>query len=170
MVERIILGIDPGYARMGWGVIAASGQSLRLIDYGCIETHKSEELPQRLAIINQQLENILKQHNPTEIAIEELFFAKNVTTALQVAHARGVVFLRAVHHCGNIFQYKPNQIKQAVTGIGNADKNQMQQMVKNILGLREIPKPDDAADALAIAIAHSAHNVNARTILANPVR
>ena len=158
MNERIILGIDPGYARLGWGVIAARGSQIRLVDYGTIETPKDEELPQRLAIISQALENILARHNPTEIAIEELFFAKNVKTALQVAHARGVIFLRAVHHCGHIFQYKPNQVKQATTGVGNADKKQMQEMVKRILNLREVPKPDDSADALAIAITHHAYH------------
>lgn len=154
---KIILGIDPGYARLGWGVISVSGSNARLIDYGCIETPKDEELPQRLAILNQHLELIIAKHNPTDIAIEELFFSKAVTTALNVAHARGVIMLRAVHHCGNISQYKPNQIKLATTGVGNADKKQMQDMVKRILNLREVPKPDDAADALAVAITHAAY-------------
>ena len=154
--ERIILGIDPGYARLGWGVVKARGNDFRLVDYGCIETPKEEELPQRLAILNQTLEKIIGMYNPTDIAIEELFFSKNVKTALSVAHARGIIMLRAVHHCGNIFQYKPNQIKQATTGQTIADKKQMQHMVTRILGLREIPKPDDAADALAIAITHGA--------------
>jgi len=155
-MERIILGIDPGYARCGWGVIAIRGSQTRLVDYGCIETTKDEELPQRLAMLNQQLEIILEKYKPDEIAIEELFFSKAVSTALLVAHARGVIYLRAVHHCGHIFQYKPNQVKQAVTGVGNADKKQMQEMVRIILGLRSVPKPDDAADALAVAICHGA--------------
>jgi len=154
---RVILGIDPGYARLGWGVIVARGNECRLIEYGCIETPKEEELPQRLAIINAELETIISKHQPTDIAIEELFFSKNVTTGLQVAHARGVIYLRAVHHCGQIFQYKPNQVKQATTGVGNADKKQIQEMVKRILNLDKIPKPDDAADALAIAITHAAY-------------
>ncbi|MCL2756084.1 MAG: crossover junction endodeoxyribonuclease RuvC [Firmicutes bacterium] len=155
---KVILGLDPGYARLGWGVIAVRGNEYRLVDYGCIETHKGEELPQRLAIINAELEKVITQHNPDEIAIEELFFSRNVTTGLQVAHARGVIFLRAVHHCGHIYQYKPNQVKQATTGVGNADKKQMQEMVKRILNLEKIPKPDDAADALAVAITHSAYS------------
>jgi len=154
---KVILGLDPGYARLGWGVVVARGSECRMVEYGCIETHKGEELPQRLAIINEELEKIITKHNPTDIAIEELFFSKNVKTGLQVAHARGVIFLRAVHHCGQIFQYKPNQVKQATTGVGNADKKQIQEMVKRILNLDKIPKPDDAADALAVAITHSAY-------------
>ena len=155
-MERIILGIDPGYAIMGWGVIVARGSQVRVVDYGVITTHKDEELGQRLAHINAELEKIITKHQPHDIAIEELFFAKNVTTALQVAHARGIVLMRAVHHSGRIFEYKPAQVKQATTGVGNADKKQMQFMVQRILGLSEIPKPDDAADALAVAITHAA--------------
>ena len=155
--EKIILGIDPGYARMGWGVIRSGGSVQSLVDFGVIETPKEEELPQRLAILNLNLESIINKYNPTDIAIEELFFAKNAKTALNVAHARGIVMLRAVHHCGDIYQYKPNQVKQATTGQGGADKRQMQEMVKRILGLSEIPKPDDAADALAVAITHAAY-------------
>ena len=113
-------------------------------------------MPTRLAIIDQQLEQIISKFKPTDIAIEELFFAKNAKTAIQVAHARGIIMLRAVHHSGKIFQYKPNQVKQATTGVGRADKTQMQEMVKRILGLEKIPKPDDAADALAVAITHAA--------------
>ncbi|MCL2569874.1 MAG: crossover junction endodeoxyribonuclease RuvC [Firmicutes bacterium] len=153
---KTILGIDPGYGRCGWGVIRAQGSQCRLIDYGCIETHKSEELPQRLAIIHQKLTEIIAKHQPTDIAIEELFFSRNVTTALSVCHARGIIMLCAVHHCGQIFQYKPNQVKVATTGSGTADKTQMQEMVKRILGLDFIPKPDDAADAIAVAITHAA--------------
>lgn len=152
---RIILGIDPGYARLGWGVIEVRGSSTRLVDYGTIETHLSEELPQRLAIIHQSIINIIAKYGPTEIAIEDLFFSKNVTTGLQVAMARGVITLAAVHHTGNIYQYKPNQVKVATTGHGAADKKQMQEMVKRILGLNHIPKPDDSADALAVAITHA---------------
>jgi len=154
---KIILGIDPGYARLGWGVIASDSFGYRLIDYGCIETPKEEELPQRLAILDSELKTIIEKHNPNDIAIEELFFAKNAKTAINVAHARGVIFLRAVHHSGRIYQYKPNQVKQATTGIGNADKKQVMDMVKRILNLREVIKPDDAADALAVAITHAAY-------------
>ena len=154
--EKIILGIDPGYARLGWGVILARGNDFRLVDYGCIETPKEEELPQRLAILNQTLESIIGMYKPTDIAIEELFFGKNTKTAIKVAHARGIVMMRAVEHTGQIFEYKPAQVKQAVVGVGNADKQQIQFMVQRLLNLREIPKPDDAADALAIALTHSA--------------
>ena len=154
---KIVLGIDPGYARLGWGVVLQRGNENILLGVGCIETPKDEELAQRLAIIDRELEKVIKQFNPTDIAIEELFFAKNVKTGIQVAHARGVIMLRAVHHSGSIFQYKPSQIKQATTGVGNADKKQVQEMVKRILGLREIIKPDDAADAVAVAITHIAY-------------
>ena len=152
------MGIDPGYERLGWGVIWARGNECRLIDCGVIKTHKDEEFPTRLAIIDQQLKIIIDKHRPADIAIEELFFAKNTTTALKVAQATGVIFLRAVHHCGTIFQYKPNQVKLATAGVGNADKTQVQQMVKRILGLTEVLKPDDVADAAAIAITHAAYS------------
>lgn len=155
--QRTILGIDPGYGRLGWGIIIARGAQVRVVDYGTIETPSDEELPQRLAIINDELQQIIEKHNPDDISIEELFFSKNVKTALSVAAARGVIMLRAVHHSGQIFQYKPNQVKQATTGTGSADKKQMQEMVKRILNLDKIPKPDDAADALAIAITHAAY-------------
>jgi crossover junction endodeoxyribonuclease RuvC len=154
---RIILGIDPGFGRLGWGVIRASGSSLSCLGYGCIETHSTEEFATRLALIDRELALIIEKYNPTDISVEELFFAKNVKTAMQVAHARGVVLLRAVNHCGNIFEYKPNQIKQAITGTGSADKKQIQFMITRILALEKTPKPDDAADALAIAVTHSAY-------------
>ena len=154
---KVVMGIDPGYARLGWGIVRQVGNRCEMVDVGCIETPKSEELPQRLAIIDGELLKIIEKHKPDDIAIEELFFTKNVTTGLQVAHARGIIMLRAVHHSGRIFQYKPNQIKQATTGVGNADKKQVQEMVKRILGLSEVVKPDDAADALAVAITHLAY-------------
>lgn len=153
----VILGIDPGYARLGYGVILVRNSQTFPIDFGCIETPKEEELPTRLAILHQKLTQIIQRHQPDAIAVEDLFFSKNVKTALQVAHARGIIMLAAVHHSGKIFQYKPNQVKQSTTGIGNADKRQVQEMVKIILGLSKIPKPDDAADALAVAITHSAY-------------
>ena len=153
--EKIILGIDPGYARVGWGVIRANGNRLQCLGYGCFETPKDEEIAQRLAMINNELKIIIDKFAPTDIAIEELFWGKNVTNAIRVAMARGVIMVRAVEHTGRISEYKPTQIKQAVTGVGNADKTQVQFMVQRILGLCEKPKPDDAADALAIAITHS---------------
>jgi len=154
--NKVILGIDPGYAIMGWGVIRTNGSESECLGYGVIETHVSEEMGQRLAIINRELEKIIAKFQPTDIAIEELFFGKNTKTAIKVAHARGIVLMRAVEHTGRIFEYKPSQIKQAVVGVGNADKAQIQYMVQRILNLKEKPKPDDAADALAIALTHGA--------------
>ena len=126
------------------------------LGYGCVETPAEEELGTRLCILNEALVKVIEQFKPTDVAVEELFFAKNTKTAMNVAAARGVVLMRAVYHSGRIFEYKPNQVKQATTGVGSADKKQMQFMVMRILGLLEVPKPDDAADALAIAITHAA--------------
>ena len=154
--EKIILGIDPGYARVGWGVISACGNVVRCLGYGCFETTPDEEMGQRLAMINNELLKVIEKYRPDDVAVEELFFGRNVTTAIKVSHARGVILLRAVEHTGRIYEYKPNQIKQTVTGAGHADKQQMQFMVQRLLGLSEKPKPDDAADALAVAITHSA--------------
>ena len=150
---RVILGIDPGYAILGWGVIS-DGKHLA---HGIIQTYPTDEMGQRLAYINRELTAIIKKHQPTDIAIEEVFFGKNAKTAIKVSHARGVCLLCAVEHTGKIYEYKPAQVKQAVVGVGNANKNQIQSMVQKILNLKEIPKPDDAADALAIAITHSAY-------------
>ena len=155
--EKVILGLDPGYAILGWGAIRVENNNTQCLGFGAIQTHASEEMGQRLAIINRELETIITKYKPDDIAIEELFFGKNTKTAIKVAHARGIVLMRAVEHTGRIFEYKPAQIKQAVVGVGSADKKQIQFMVQRILGLREIPKPDDAADALATAITHSAY-------------
>ena len=160
MKDKVILGIDPGYARVGWGVISASGNDLRGLGYGCFETSPSEEMGQRLALIDRELRKVIDQYKPTDIAVEELFFGRNVTTAIKVSHARGIIMLRAVEHTGRIFEYKPNQIKLSITGAGHADKHQMQFMVQRLLGLSEKPKPDDAADALAVAITHASVNPN----------
>jgi len=157
--EKIILGIDPGYARMGWGVIKCTidscKYSLECLGFGCIETPKEEEMGTRLAYLNDALIQIIGHYQPNDIVIEELFFAKNVKTALNVAHARGIVLMRAAYHSGKIFQYRPNQVKLATTGEIKADKKVMQSCVAKILGFSTVPKPDDAADALAVAIAHA---------------
>jgi crossover junction endodeoxyribonuclease RuvC len=155
---KIILGIDPGYATLGWGVVKCTGSEFTHIAHGVIVTPKDEGMGQRLCEINNDLTEIIETYKPDEIAIEELFFAKNAKTAINVAHARGIIMMRAVYHSGRIFEYKPNQVKQATTGTGAADKKQIQFMVQRILGLSEIPKPDDAADALAIAITHGVYS------------
>ena len=125
-----------------------------MLDYGVVLTPKEENLAIRLTMLEEGVKKIIETFKPDEIAIEELFFAKNVKTGIAVAHARGVVLLTATKYCGKIFEYTPLQIKQALTGYGRADKNQIQQMVKTFLKLPKIPKPDDAADALAVGLCH----------------
>lgn len=150
----IVLGIDPGYATIGYGVLDFTLGKVEVIDYGVIETPKDEGLPQRLCMIEDGINLLIDKYKPNEVSIEELFFAKNVKTAINVAHARGVILSTVVRKIGNIFEYTPLQIKQALTGYGRADKMQIQSMVKTFLSLKSIPKPDDAADALAVALTH----------------
>lgn len=155
----IIVGFDPGLATLGYGVIKKENRhSPEMLDYGIISTPKDENLAVRLCMLEQGIKQVIDKFKPSEIAIEELFFAKNVKTAISVAHARGVLLLTANKECGRIFEYTPLQIKQALTGYGRADKNQIQQMVKTYLGLKSVPKPDDAADALAVALCHAQTN------------
>lgn len=149
-----VLGIDPGYARMGWGVIDWNGSSMRLVGCGCIETSAGTPMQLRLTSLHQGIRELLDRYKPDEVAFEELFFARNVTTALMVGAARGAAIIAAAAYTPNLYEYTPMQIKQAVTGYGKADKKQVQQMVKLLLGLPEPPKPDDAADAVACAITH----------------
>ena len=151
-----ILGIDPGYATIGFGILDfdKSKNKTTVVDYGVIETPKNEGFPQRLVMIEDGIHALLDKYSPDEVSIEELFFAKNVTTGINVAHARGVILATVVKRIGNIFEYTPLQIKQALTGYGRADKHQIQAMVKTLLGLKSIPRPDDAADALAVALTH----------------
>lgn len=150
----IILGIDPGIAIVGYSIIKCSGNNFKPIDYGCITTSSKMTFTQRLKIIYDDMGKIIDKYSPDEMAIEELFFNKNVKTAIQVGHARGVEILAGVNKDLHIYEYTPLQIKQAVVGYGRADKRQVQEMVKMLLNLKEIPKPDDAADALAVAICH----------------
>ncbi len=151
----IILGVDPGLATLGYGVIEKDERgSFRTLDYGVITTPKDEGLPARLAMLEEGLNAVLDKHHPDEVAMEELFFSKNITTGIAVAHARGVALLACVKACGRLYEYTPMQVKQALTGYGKADKKQMQTVVASLLKLKEIPKPDDAADALAIALSH----------------
>jgi len=154
-VGKIILGIDPGYARMGWGVIRFAEGKIECLGFGCVETPKDEEMGTRLAYLNEALAQIITHYKPHDIAIEELFFAKNVKTAMLVAHARGVIMMRASMHSGRIFEYRPNAVKLAVALDQKADKKQMMSAVTNLLGFARAPKLDDAADALAIAITHA---------------
>lgn len=151
----IILGIDPGIATLGYGVIEKDDRGgFRAIDCGVVTTPKEEGLPVRLAMLEEGVAKILDTFHPDEVAMEELFFTKNITTGIAVAHARGVALLTCVKACGRLYEYTPMQIKQAITGYGRADKKQIQATVASILKLPFIPKPDDAADALAIALCH----------------
>ena len=151
----IILGIDPGIATLGYGVIEKNARGeFRAIDCGVVVTPKEEGLPVRLAMLEEGISKILEKYKPDEVAMEELFFSKNITTGIAVAHARGVALLTCVKSCGRLYEYTPMQIKQALTGYGRADKKQMQAVVTSLLHLNTIPKPDDAADALAIALCH----------------
>lgn len=155
MFFMVILGIDPGYATVGYGVIKTENGRFLAVDYGAITTSKEISLTKRLEMIADGIEGLIDKYKPDAFALEELFFQNNQKTAIAVAEARGVILLAAVKKMGEIFEYTPMQVKQALTGYGRADKTQMQQVVKLFLGLKEIPKPDDAADALAIALTHA---------------
>jgi crossover junction endodeoxyribonuclease RuvC len=152
----IILGIDPGTATTGFGIIKKN-KELKLIRYGCIRTAKNLTSAERLKELHNQLSDLIKKHKPSMAAVEDIFFFKNLKTAVKVSQARGVILLTAAKLKIPVFEYTPLQIKQAITSYGRAEKIQVQKMVKVLLNLKEIPKPDDAADALAAAIccAHS---------------
>ena len=159
-----ILGIDPGTGILGFGVIDVDARGkAKLVDGGVIRTPVKQPDSERLLTIYEELSQIITDHKPTIMSVEKLFFAQNVTTAMSVAQARGVVILCGEQNQLQIFEYTPLQIKQAITGYGKADKKQMQEMVKIILGLKEVPKPDDCADALAAAITHA----NSRNVAAH---
>ena len=151
-----IIGIDPGTGILGFGVIDVSGKKVQLVDAGVIRTPVKEDDAVRLETIYQELTDIISQTKPQVMSVEKLFFARNVTTAMTVSQARGVVLLCARLSGLQIFEYTPMQIKQAITGYGKADKKQIQEMVRVLLNLKETPKPDDAADALAAALTHQA--------------
>ena len=152
----VILGIDPGLATLGWGVISEKQSRQTLLDFGCILTTPDQTFPQRLLTIHTEFRELLQRFSPDEIAFEELFFAKNVTTALTVGAARGVCVSLAAEYTNKVYEYTPPQVKQALTGYGRADKKQIQEMVRLLLSMETIPKPDDAADALAVALTHAA--------------
>ncbi len=148
----IVLGIDPGTAMTGYGLVERTGSRLRAIDYGCLETPPTMELPQRLLLIQQGIADLIEMHRPDLVAVERLFFNKNVQTAFAVGQARGVALLTAAQFGLPVHEYGPHEVKMAVTGYGRAEKAQVQRMVQTVLGLAVLPRPDDAADALAIAI------------------
>lgn len=150
-----ILGIDPGIGRTGWGVLEARNSKLEARKYGCVETSLKHSMEKRLENLFDQLSTIVKEEKPEVLAIEDLFFNTNAKTALIVGQARGVVLLCAAQHNLLVAVYTPLQVKMALTGYGRAEKNQIGQMVKLTLKLDEIPKPDDTADALAIALTHA---------------
>ncbi len=150
----IVLGIDPGTAITGYGVITDRDSQPEVITYGAITTPADLALPNRLITIHREVLNLIDQYKPDQAAIEQLFFNKNVRTALAVGHARGVIMLALAEKNVPIYEYTPLEVKQAVTGNGRAEKKQIQEMIKILLELEKIPKPDDAADALAIAVCH----------------
>ncbi|MBE6600100.1 MAG: crossover junction endodeoxyribonuclease RuvC [Ruminococcaceae bacterium] len=157
----LILGIDPGLAIVGWGLIEYKNAKLKMIDCGAITTPAGMPTHERLASIDDQLEKLLNKYNPDELSVEELFFNTNITTGIRVAEARGVILCRCQKHGMAISEYTPLQIKQAVVGYGRAGKNQVIKMVTMLLNLPKPPKPDDTADALAAAICH-AHSGSSR--------
>lgn len=150
-----ILGIDPGYATVGYGIIENDNGKLRPLDYGAIETPPSLSTAERLILLEKRTTELVLDVAPDEMAIEELFFNTNITTGIKVAQARGVILLSCAKLCGALYEYTPLQIKSTVTGNGTANKTQVQFMVRSLLRLKETPRPDDAADALAAAICHA---------------
>lgn len=158
-----ILGIDPGYAIMGYGVLDYNGNRFKTVGYGSVETEAGLPMPERLKLLYDGLTEIIQKYEPDEVSIEELFFNRNVTTAIGVGEARGIALLACVEGGLSVSEYTPMQIKQALVGYGKAEKKQVQTMVKTILNLKEVPKPDDTADAVAAAICH-AHSRNSRVI------
>jgi crossover junction endodeoxyribonuclease RuvC len=157
----LVIGIDPGTATTGFGLVRDTTQGLEVIDYGAILTPADLPQSQRLALLFEELKKILVLHRPDGAAVEKLFFSRNVTTAITVGQARGVVLLSLAQAGLPVGEYTPMEIKQAVAGYGGADKNQVQQMVRALLNLERVPKPDDAADALAVAICHlHSHRLN----------
>lgn len=151
----VVLGIDPGYAIVGYGVVNYNANRFQIIEYGAVTTEAKTLFSNRLLKIYHEVSDIIKRTKPDALSIEKLFFNTNTTTAIDVAQARGVILLAAKENGVPTFEYTPLQVKSAVTGYGKADKKQVMEMTKNLLGLKSVPKPDDTADALAIAICHS---------------
>ena len=159
-----ILGIDPGYAILGWGIIEMKGNNFKAIAYGAVTTDSKMEMPDRLKHLYSELMEIIQEFSPEVSSIEELFFNTNAKTAILVGQARGVAVLACVNSGLEIFEYTPLQIKQGVVGYGRAEKKQVQQMVKTILHLEKVPKPDDTADALAAGICHGHSSATANKL------
>ena len=151
----IVLGIDPGYATVGFGALAYEKGKFSVLEYGAVKTDPALPFPMRLFEIHRDILSLIDHFKPDSIAVEELFFNTNVKTAIEVGHARGVIVLAITEKGYPLFEYTPLQVKQAVVGYGRAEKRQVMEMTKVILGLSKIPKPDDAADALAIAVCHA---------------
>ena len=160
----IILGIDPGIAIMGYGVIEYKNNKFKVIDYGAVTTPAHTDTLSRLETIYKGTDILIKKYNVDEVGIEELFFNKNVKTAITVAQARGVTMLACAHNGRKVYEYTPLQVKQGVVGYGRAQKAQVQQMVTSFLNLKKVPKPDDVADALAVAICHAHANKLEKTL------
>lgn len=152
LIKKIVLGIDPGLASTGWGVICEENNKIKLLDFGCISTYPRHYCGKRLQTITKELEKIIKKYKPQFASVEDIFFAKNVKTALKVSQAKGAILLILEKNRIPVREFTPLQIKQAITGYGKADKLQMQKMIRLILKMKTIPKPDDAADALAAAV------------------
>jgi crossover junction endodeoxyribonuclease RuvC len=150
----LVLGIDPGAAITGWGLVSKEGDQLALVDYGTVRTSSDAPLPQRLQVLYRGLGQVISSHGPSAVAVEKLFFNKNVRTAMTVGQARGVALLAVAEAGLPVHEYTPLEVKQAVCGYGRASKEQIQKLVQMLLGLDSIPQPDDAADAIAIAICH----------------
>ena len=160
----LILGVDPGTAITGYGLVGSDGDASALVGYGVITTPSGSPLPQRLQTLYRELTGLIARYRPDAVAIEELFFSRNVRTALAVGQARGVALLAAAEAGLPVHEYTPLQVKQAVVGYGRATKDQVQQMVRMLLGLDVVPRPDDAADAIAVAICHL-HSARLTTML-----
>ena len=151
----IILGLAPGLAIVGWGVLESARRGFRVLGYGSVTTPANTPTEERLATIYSDMNELFMRFRPDAVSVEELFFSKNITTGIRVAEARGVLLLSAQQHCVPVFEYSPPQVKQAVVGYGNAEKRQVISMVTSLLSLKAPPKPDDTADALALAICHA---------------
>lgn len=159
-----VLGIDPGIALCGYGIVEEEGGELNMLVCGAISTPARLPLPERLCMIHEQLSDLIVEHEPDTVAVEKLFFTRNVRTAFAVGQAKGVVLLAAAQSGKSVFEYTPQQVKSAITGYGSASKSQVQEMVRMVLGLEFVPQPDDAADAVAVAVCHI-HSARLATIL-----